>query len=734
MVGRRPPRPDGFLVEIKGERGEYEEVMEQGKEQNSLLEELQGKGILLNEQQKRAVYQTEGAVLLLAVPGAGKTTVITARTEEILRQNLARPDQILTMTFSREAARDMQRRYLTLFPDRQGNPPIFSTIHRFCNQILRRYARTRGTQPPALLEATVPGGRQAVLKELLLQLTHRYPDEDLVEQANALIGYAKNRLLSPDKVKYTDNVPLVPLMQAYEGLKRQRHWMDFDDMLCYALTILRRYPTFLEQIRQALRYLQIDEAQDTSLVQHEIIRLIAQDRNLFLVGDEDQSIYGFRGATPEKLLSFGTDYPGATILKLEQNYRSTQEIVRACDRMIAHNQQRYAKHMVTQREQGTPIAFVEQKGSWEQYAYLLQQIQAKPPHETMALLYRNNDSAFALVDLLSREGIPFFIREQRTSFCKSGVIQDILAFFALAQDPGDVRAFSRIYYKTFCHIRKEMALFVRDEIRPHETVFEALLRFPREENIHSGEILSLRNLFQRVPRESPRRAMGIILNDMEYYSALHRLSSEGVRPQDIQKVEGLLAMASRCQNIPEFLGRIGQLDDLVVQASKQGSQTLCLSTIHASKGLEYDTVVLLDAYEEILPSRQAIEDQIAGHPQTMEEEARLFYVGCTRAKDRLIIPFSRNSRVGELVPSRFIRYLQQTPVDMPDQLTEPVVGTWIKHQKFGEGYILSSSSKDRMFRVAFVQGPERTFVWDALLGQGNHPMEYMNLRNKKDES
>ena len=680
---------------------------------DSLFEDLKKQGILLNSQQIQAVTQTQGPILLLAVPGAGKTTVITARVEGLLRRNLAAPREILTMTFSREAARDMQRRYLRLFPERAGNAPAFSTIHSFCNRILHQYAKMRGTKVPMLVEGNLPGGRQAILKELLLQLTHRYPDEDLVEQANSLVSYVKNRMIAPEEVTHTDNVPLAPLMQAYERLKREKHWMDFDDMLCYALTILKRQPALLAQLKEQLRYIQVDEAQDTSLVQHEIIRLLAQGKNLFLVGDEDQSIYGFRGATPEKLLSFSTDYPGARILKLERNYRSTQELVAACSRMIGHNRDRYAKQMVTQREQGVPVTFVEQKGSWNQYDYLLERIRNRAPGETMALLYRNNDSAFPLVDLLSREGIPFFIREQRTSFQNSGVVQDILAFFALAQDPRNVRAFLRIYFKTFCHLRKEMALFVRDEIGERETVFDALLRFPQEERIRSGEILSLRGLFQGLMKQSPRRVMGVILNDMEYYSAMYRLSAQGVRPQDVQKVEGLLAMAGRCQTVPEFLGRIAQLDDLALQASKCREEDLCLSTIHGSKGLEYDTVLLLDAYEEILPSRQAMDDQVAGNPQGMEEEARLFYVACTRAKDRLEIPFARTSRVGELIPSRFLTWLEQAPTEQVLG-TDPIAGAWVRHQNFGEGRILSVSGKDRIFRVAFADGKERVLSWDIL--------------------
>ena len=294
--------------------------------EQQIFDYLQQKfGIRFTEQQQAAVQTIDGPVLLLAVPGAGKTTVMVARIANMIFCHGIDPSAILTITFSKAGAQDMRRRYEGLFAapsHQQGKAlPQFCTIHSFCYQVLGSYCRLTGGVAPALIE---PRERSGMLREIYQQVNGEFLSEDLEEELISNLSLIKNAMLRQQQVEdgktiQTQIKNLWKLYQGYSALKKEHKRMDFDDMLGYALTVLKRYPPILQQYRQRYRYLCVDEAQDTSRLQYAVIGLLVQqEQNLFLVGDEDQSIYRFRGACPENLLAFPSLYPQAKVLKMEE--------------------------------------------------------------------------------------------------------------------------------------------------------------------------------------------------------------------------------------------------------------------------------------------------------------------------------------------------------------------------------------------------------------------------------
>ena len=308
--------------------------------------------INLNEQQRAAVQRVDGATLLLAVPGSGKTTVIICRLGYMIQCLGIERGSILTVTFSRAGARDLGRRYEKIFGKSGESQPDFSTIHSFALSVIRRYERRYNRKAFDILE---DNGR--VLRQIYLEKQKAYPNDSDISDLQSALTLCKNRMADQktiDKMKVGD-LDFPTLYQAYETYKRQNHLMDFDDMLKYAYLLLRKHRDLLRSFTDRYRYTNLDEAQDTSTVQFAILHLLTEQRgNLFLVGDEDQSIYRFRGANPQELLHFKQRYPGGEVLLMETNHRSTAQLVAASDHFITLNQERYQKHMITHNAKGVP--------------------------------------------------------------------------------------------------------------------------------------------------------------------------------------------------------------------------------------------------------------------------------------------------------------------------------------------------------------------------------------------
>ena len=658
----------------------------------------------LDPQQELAVQTVEGPVLLLAVPGSGKTTVLVSRLGYMRYVQGILPEKILTMTYTVAAARDMRQRYASFFGEAESADLEFRTINGVCSRIIRLYERTMGRTAFRLLE----DGRQksALLAELCRGQTREFTSESTIKAVETAITYVKNQMLSSEELDAVkvEGVDFPPIYRAYCKVLRERQLMDYDDQMVYALQILRRYPEILKKVQQRYWYFCVDEAQDTSKIQHVIIRLLAdRSRNLFMVGDEDQSIYGFRAAYPQALTEFESVYPGAKVLYMEQNYRSTEQIVAAADRFIQKNQNRHPKHMRATKGSGPELQECSVFDRLEQYKTICEL--AKSCQGETAVLYRDNDSALPLIDLLDREGVTYRSRQVESLFFTNRTVRDVEDIIRFAQCPNDGERFMNIYYKLGAGISKaaaqEAVLWAQ---REGTTILGYLSALSSVSPWTRRQCKGLQSNLQLLLQERGDQAVRRIVQDMGYGAYLEE------REMDAGKMDILEALGSAQPSPQQLLLRLEELQE-VVQAGSPADRDcpLILSTIHSSKGLEYERVILMDVADGMFPKTMAGEQSTPEEREAYEEERRLFYVGMTRAKRELtMFTFRRiglNSQFAlELFPRKQAR---SVPAPKPAPIVihrvdeerlaavakEYIPGTRISHKKFGDG-ILTARTGD----------------------------------------
>ena len=693
--------------------------------QQTILEYLKEQFHLsFTQQQLQAIETIDGPVLLLAVPGAGKTTVMVSRIASMIYEHGIAPSSILTITFSKAGARDMRRRYEGLFGQLEKETPLFCTIHSFCYQVVGSYCQATGGVAPQLIEARE---RSMALREIYQRINQEFLSEDLEEELVSNLSFIKNAMLRQEDVEQNEKQPaekrvletqiknLWSIYKAYSNFKRDNDLMDFDDMLSYTLTILKKYPQILEYYQDRYPYLCVDEAQDTSKLQHAVIGLLAQkSQNLFLVGDEDQSIYRFRGACPENLLEFPKQYPKAKLLKMEENFRSTGEIVEHANRFISFNKQRYPKNMFTHNERGGPIEVKKLHDFADQYHAAIEAYLAEPG--TTAFIYRNNLSAVPIADILDRNDVDFYIKEHKARLKNNYVVSDVLAFFSLSFDPKDFAAFSRIFYKTSsCLKRNMLSRIPQGPLMEGESYFDRMVTLC-DENHNTGKIRYISMMVEQLHKMEPVKAMECILYQIGYLGYLEFTSGAGYSMQ-AQKLNILMSLASRVSTVEQFLDRIDELDEIVVQHAQRPQARLTLTTAHSAKGLEFDTVVLLDCMDDIFPAHSAVEKWKLGMEEEMEEEARLFYVACTRARKRLVLPYANFSANTPAVPSRFLSRLME-PEQKEEQTKADGIrlypGLMIEHKNFGRGQVVSVNRERGTFTAFFGKNGTRTLTIQIL--------------------
>lgn len=693
--------------------------------QQTILEYLKEQFHLsFTQQQLQAIETIDGPVLLLAVPGAGKTTVMVSRIASMIYEHGIAPSSILTITFSKAGARDMRRRYEGLFGQLEKETPLFCTIHSFCYQVVGSYCQATGGVAPQLIEARE---RSMALREIYQRINQEFLSEDLEEELVSNLSFIKNAMLRQEDVEQNEKQPaekrvletqiknLWSIYKAYNNFKRDNGLMDFDDMLSYTLTILKKYPQILEYYQDRYPYLCVDEAQDTSKLQHAVIGLLAQkSQNLFLVGDEDQSIYRFRGACPENLLEFPKQYPKAKLLKMEENFRSTGDIVEHANRFISFNKQRYPKNMFTHNERGGPIEVKKLHDFADQYHAAIEAYLAEPG--TTAFIYRNNLSAVPIADILDRNDVDFYIKEHKARLKNNYVVSDVLAFFSLSFDSKDFAAFSRIFYKTSsCLKRNMLSRIPQGPLMEGESYFDRMVTLC-DENQNTGKIRYISMMVEQLHKMEPVKAMECILYQIGYLGYLEFTSGAGYSMQ-AQKLNILMSLASRVSTVEQFLDRIDELDEIVVQHAQRPQARLTLTTAHSAKGLEFDTVVLLDCMDDIFPAHSAVEKWKLGMEEEMEEEARLFYVACTRARKRLVLPYANFSANTPAVPSRFLSRLME-PEQKEEQTKADGIrlypGLMIEHKNFGRGQVVSVNRERGTFTAFFGKNGTRTLTIQIL--------------------
>lgn len=607
----------------------------------------------LNEQQKEAVQSVEGPVLLLAVPGSGKTTVLVTRLGYMIYAKGIAPEKILTVTYTVAATEDMAARFASLFGTDMADRLTFKTINGICAGIIHTYGRKTGRTPFALLND------EKVIADTLAKIYQKtertYATESDLQTVRMLITYIKNSMLTEMEIRELDktaDMKISAIYKEYNTWLREQKLMDYDDQMVYAYTMLQRFPELLRLYQDKFPYLCVDEAQDTSKIQHAIIALLAsKTENLFMVGDEDQSIYGFRAAYPEALLSFEKNHPGAKVLLMEENFRSGAGIVKAADTFIQKNTLRHKKHMRAIKDGEEVVKEIAVKTRDDQYRYLAAVAEncaaaradrvggrsdngtADASH-TVAVLYRDHECALPLIDLLERKEIPYRMRNAEISFFTHRTVLDVLNIMKLAMHPKDAETFLQVYYKINTYIRKEDALQIARISETQDiSVWNAAVRYHGLSDYTMSSVQNTRMHMQQLLTERGDKAVKRILYYMGYQEYLERCGLKA------DKIEILRILGSREDSMAGLLQRLRELQDILTRKETDYSCSFILSTIHASKGLEYDTVYLMDVTDGILPAQMLKNPEKASgeERENYEEERRLFYVGATRAKSELYV-------------------------------------------------------------------------------------------------
>ena len=713
--------------------------------------------IMLNDQQLAAVQAIEEPTLLLAVPGSGKTTVLVTRIGYMVYCKGIAPEEILVVTYNVAAKSDMQRRCKKMFGEDLSMRVEFRTINGICAKVIAMYSRMVGKQAFELLSDE--GEKARILAGIYQRIEHGFPSENDLSDLATRITYIKNRMLSKEEIARLNaecDYDLAKIYEAYRREMRARSLMDFDDQLVYAYTMFRSAPALLDASWDRYSYIMVDEAQDTSKIQHAIIELLAgREHHLFMVGDEDQSIYGFRAAYPEALLSFEDRYPGARVLLMETNYRSDAGIVAAADAFIRQNSLRHEKHMRPWHQEAGTIRTIDIARRKGQYGYLLKvarNLMEKDAEDqkTTAVLYRDNESALPLIDLLEKQEIPYRIKNAEISFFSHRIVNDIRNIILFAADTTNTELFLQIYYKLQFFIKKADAEAICAQAKREEiSVFDAALSYYGEGDWTAGKVKAMRTHMANMMREPADKALFRILNSMGYLDYVERSGLKNTKTEILQ----MLAQGERSPLA--LVERLDALAEILRNKEDDKEAKLVLSTIHSSKGLEYDTVYLLDVADGIFPEtvltsyRSADKEEIAAY----EEERRLFYVGVTRAKENLILfhaktkstfleqflPDLRGSEAeaehiakrpnpkktslqadGQKALARFASSRESYSKQGIVPTVHP--GDIVLHSKYGRGEVGALLEKSGKIRVSF-DGINKTFAYPGGFLNGNLVVE-----------
>jgi DNA helicase II / ATP-dependent DNA helicase PcrA len=630
----------------------------------------------LNPEQREAVETLDGPLLVLAGAGTGKTRVLTTRFAHLLKTGRAWPGQVLAVTFTNRAAREMRERVSAIL----GQPVEglwLGTFHALCARMLRRHAELVGlTSSFTILDTD---DQLRLLKQVMEAAgvdPKRWPAPGLM----AVVQRWKDRGLTPDRVTPAEDTDYASgrakaLYAAYQARLRDLNTADFGDLLLHVTEILRAHPDVLADWHRRFRYILVDEYQDTNLVQYLWLRLLAQGhRNICCVGDDDQSIYSWRGAEIENILRFEKDFPGARIVRLESNYRSTRPILAAASHLIAHNSGRLGKTLRTGRNdaEGEKVRLVSLWDSEEEARMVGERIEAArvAGHSLaeIAILVRAGFQTRAFEERLITLGLPYRV-VGGAKFYERQEIRDALAYLRVLAQPADDLAFERIVNVPKRGLGdtaiRSMHRIAREERIPLSLAAERLvtggaIKVARARQALSELIHGFARWREMLPREGHVVTAATLLDESGY--------------TEMWKQDRSAEAPGRLENLKEFLRALGEFDSLagfldhvalVMETDEQAEQDrVSLMTLHAAKGLEFDTVFLPGWEEGLFPSQRSLDE---GGERALEEERRLAYVGLTRARRQAVVSFAANRRVygnwSSSVPSRFLDELPAEQVE-----------------------------------------------------------------------
>lgn len=604
-------------------------------------------GKKLNTAQQKAVCHETGPMLVLAGPGSGKTTVLLCRISRLLERGLAKPQEILALTFSKAAAEEMKSRFENL---NGASGVSFGTFHSIFFRILRsRY----GWNVEQIFQEEE---RRSILRDSIEAEKWDIPDlEEYISQFFSQLSLMNSELEQPNRFTPV-GMPVEEfrkLYRAYEGYKERHEKLDFDDMLTQCYQLLREDAAVREYWQRKYKFILVDEFQDVNQAQFACLQILAEKhQNLFVVGDDDQSIYAFRGARPDFLLHFPTLYPAAKKVTLNTNYRSTERIVNLAERVIGNNEVRFVKNMKGIGEAGDKVTFFLAEDAAKEAAHIAEKIgrllDEGVPLTEIAVIYRTNLQGGAFARELYKRGIPYDLRDNSGNVYEHWVAKDLLAYLLLAENEESDSALRRILNKPKRYIGKD--LLAEAEAMPY-TLLRSFFVCPslkgwQEENLENLRI-DLNQIRKRTPYDALKYIRKVIGYDeyLEEFAAYRRTSA-----QVLQEIaDEIMETAKDCVDVRSFREQLERLSlQMKEQSRKKGQKRngVALMTMHGAKGLEFRAVFLPSLVEGIVPHEKGMD--------TVAEERRLFYVAMTRASEKLCLSAILQRYEKERKPSRFL--------------------------------------------------------------------------------
>ncbi len=665
----------------------------------------------LNSEQKKAVCQTDGPVLILAGAGSGKTKALTHRIAYLITEKKISPYNILAVTFTNKAASEMKERISRLLnqtteqPDNQtAKLPWMGTFHRICLMILRRELSPKAQLAPTALGKAI---QQQLIDEPFTDtgtptnnldsiLRHYGPNFSIYSEDDAMIIIkramnelgidtkkfnpravksfiegAKNELMTPAQYQPFANgyfaEQVAKVYQRYQATLRQVNAMDFDDLIMNTVLLLQQDPEILKKYQQQFRYIMVDEYQDTNHSQYSLIKLLAADHhNICVVGDDAQAIYSWRGADFRNILNFEKDYPDAVVIKLEQNYRSTQTILDVAHEVIRHNKNRTDKKLWTDNPTGLPVTVISCDNDEDEADFIIREIRSQMhtygSYNNFVILYRMNSQSRLLEEAMLRHSIPYrLIGALR--FYERKEVKDILAYLRYIVNPADIASLSRILNtpprgigeKTAEKIMQILTSGLQETMPPKGVEFFSII-----DQIRIAIGMELDGSYDPDRLLDAAGTIEKILQLTGYRSYIDDGTVEGEARW--QNIEELMTVASQSPSLVRFLEDVALIAD--VDNYNAAEDAVTLMTLHAAKGLEFPAVFIAGMEEGIFPHSRSLMDA-----NQMEEERRLCYVGMTRAKERLyLLHAQRRLGWGGLVANPKSRFLEELPEDLIDEI------------------------------------------------------------------
>lgn len=645
----------------------------------------------LNENQLKAVNHLDGPCMVLAGPGSGKTRVITYRIANMVVNKNIKPTSILAISFTKASSIEMKNRALSLSNDFRMNKVTYGTFHSVFFRILRYFENYNIES--ILDEKTKRIGLKNILKGLNIE---NADDDETIGQVINEISYVKNELMDKRdfKSEVLTNDEFIKVYNFYEEYKQQMNKIDFDDMLIKTYELLKNNKAALDSVRSVYRYILVDEFQDINKVQFEALKLIANpSNNIFVVGDEDQSIYGFRGSRPDFLLEFEEYFSNTKKVLLDINYRSKGEIINIANRLIEKNTNRYEKVIKCGQGNGAKVNYISPEDSEEEAVYIAKDIKNKVQEDyteytDFAVIYRTNIQSRALVDVFMDMRIPFVVKDSIVTIYDHWAAQDILAYLRIGVNPNSNKDWIRIINKPFRYISKDNLNLIKDE----PDFINSLIN---KCDLHPKQVKTINDLdidISYVKGLNPKNAISYIRTTLDYdryildYCTNRKIKTNGL----IEILNELESSATNFKTIQEYLEHIERVKSEIVD-NKNNKETdgVIFTTMHSAKGLEFKNVYIIGANEGTIPHEKSyeIDDEEKKNDQ-IEEERRLMYVAITRAEENICISSPINKYGKRVSKSRFVEDIKAPTKKEMDSLT---IGDKIYHKKFKEGTIVEKN-------------------------------------------